>query len=187
MSRPPDPAGTAPEIHRYLGAARVVQAAGTSLVVALEEVDAPTGSIVVRAMLALAFPYRPVAGDQLLIVGDARAFYAIGVLEGRGQSQLSHDGNIALRAEGGRLRVAGARGVRLGGRAVAIEARQLRRVALAAVQTFRQQRSHVREESKLEAGEVDELSQDRWLLRTRRAVIKALHGARLKGSTVRLG
>jgi hypothetical protein len=142
---------------------------------------------VVHATLALSYPYRPRVGDSLLVIGDAHAFWVIGVLEGRGRTDLSSAGRVSLQADGGRLRLRGDRGVRLTGRRIHAETGHLRRLALTATQTFGALRSQAREGARLEAGEVDELSQGRWLLQARRAVLKSLYGARVKSTTIRLG
>ncbi len=170
----------------YLGAGRVVRVSPGSLLVALEEDTVPRSTLV-HATPALAFPYQPVVGDQLLVVGDASAFYVIGVLAGRGQTTLSNARGVSLRAEGGHLRLVGDRGVRLTGRRVHMEAQRLRRLATIAVQTFGERRTQVRETLAVVAGDVDELSQGRWLLQARRVVLKALTTARIKSTTVRVG
>ncbi len=168
-------------LERYLGAARAVRHTDRSWVVAL------TDDTLVHATLALSFPYRPRIGDQLLVIGDATDFYVIGVLNGRGHAKLSNPQGVSVHAEGGKLRLAGDRGVRLTGRRIRLRARELKRVALTAVETFRERTREVREALAVEAGEVDELSSGRWLVRARRAVIKGRDGARVKSTTVRLG
>ena len=169
-------------IQRYLGSARVVAVDDRSLRVVLEEEATPA---VVHATLALAFPYRPTIGDQLLVVGDSHAFFAIGVLAGRGRTTLV--GTAAILAEQGRLRLVGDRGVRLASKRLHIEAERFRSLAVTARQTFGEMRTQVREQLKIEAGEVDELSQKTWLMQARQVVIKSLTGARVKSMKVRLG
>ncbi len=172
-------------IDSYLGAARLVREESGSLVVALEE-PTVTGGTVVHATPALTFPYRPAVGDQLLVLGDARAFYVIGVLVGRGQTALSNPAGVSLHAEG-QLRLTGDRGVRVRGRGLELRAERLARLAVRAVETFGEQTRHVRERLRVEAGDVDEHSRGRWLLQARTVVVKALIGARIKSTTVRVG
>lgn len=170
-------------LESYLGAARVVRVASQSVLVALEEAsDAP----LVQATPALTFPYRCALGDQLLVIGDARAFFIIGVLAGRGTSSLPHASCVSLRADG-QLRLVGERGVRVTGERVRLEAERLRRLAVDTVQTFGELSSRVRERLRVDAGQLDELSQGRWLLQARTVVIKSLEKARIKSSTVRVG
>lgn len=172
---------SSPSLERYLGAARVVRVARRSLLVVLE------GDTAVHATLALAFPYHPVAGDQVLVIGDATAFWVIGVLDARGRTSLESADGVGIHAEDGRLRLVGDRGIKLSGARIHLEAGELRRRAVTLVETFRERRAQVRESAKIEAGEVDSLSEGRWSLRARRVVQKVLGGARVKSTTVRLG
>lgn len=174
------------DLRSYLGAARLVRVAEGSLLVVLEERDVPGGTVV-HATAAFTVPYRPSVGDQLLVIGDERAFYAIGVLRGRGETSFSSAAGVSLRAEGGRLRLAGDRGVRVGAATIKLEARRLRRLAARAVETFGEQQRIVRERMAVEAEVVDEHASGRWLLQARRVVIKALEKARIKSTTVRVG
>jgi len=170
----------------YLGAARVIRVNDQSLLVALDACSVP-GGVVVHATPAFTSPYRPAAGDELLVVGDERSFYAIGVLRGRGQTSFSNPAGVTLRAEGGRLRLVGDRGVRVTGVAVRVQTERLRRVAARAVEILGEQRRVIRERLDLEAGEVDEHARGRWLLQAGRVVIKTLHKARIKSTAVRVG
>lgn len=173
-------------LDEYLGAARVVRVFQGSLQVALEEPTVPAHTRV-QAIPALTFPYQPVVGDQLLVIGDAHAFYAIGVLSGRGSSVLSNPRGVSLRAEGGRLRLAGERALRMRGSRIRVEAERLRQLAVEAVFGFGERTTRVRDGHKVEAGSVDELSQRHWMLQAGSVVMKALLGARIKSTTVRVG
>lgn len=184
MEAPTREASPAPNpLGRYLGPGRVVRLdpSTRTCAVALED-----GSLV-NVTLALTFPYRPVLADLLLVISDAEAFWAIGVLEGRGGSTLSCPTGVKLTAEDGVLRLVGDRGVCVEGERVLFEGGAIERVALAAKQTFGRWERRVREELEVEAGEVDEQAQRRWAVVAKRAAIKALFGARVKSTTVRLG
>ena len=183
-----EPARTAAavDVDAYLGAARVVRLEEGTVVVALEEARG-SGPIVVHAASALAYPYTPRAGDQLLVVGDAAAFYVIGVLEGRGHVALSQAGDVTVHAEGGALRLVGDRGVHLRGDRVQLTTEVLRQRAVSVVATLGERVTHVREVLRVEAGQLDERSDRRYLLQSARTVIKALTGARIKSTTVRVG
>ena len=112
----------------------------------------------------------------------------IGVLEGRGHVALSNPAGVSLHAEGGALRVVGDRGVRVhGGRVVRMEAETLRQRAVTALATLGERVTHVRERSTVEAGQLDQRSEGRFVLQAGRAVIKALTSARIKSTTVRVG
>ena len=175
--------GSSGNITDYLGPARVTEVGDTPMV-ALEA--CPEGTLV-RARMVLAFPYRPVLGDQLLVVGDDRAFWAIGVLAGRGFTRFPAGGRASLRAEGGRLALVGERGVGVSAQRVRIETRRLRRRAATAHGTMGRLSRRVRDVMSTDVGELDELSQSRFLLQARRAVVKSLHAARVKSLRVRLG
>jgi hypothetical protein len=168
-------------IDRYLGPARVVRLEEGAVVVVIDS------ETLVHATLALAFPYRPVIGDQLLVIGDEQAFFVIGVLEGRGRSGLSNDAGVALSAESGRLRLVGDQGVRVHGRSVDVQTEELETVAIETHQTFGEQRKQVRGAIQTEAGQIDELSQGAWVTQAKRFILKCLNAARVKSNTVRLG
>ena len=65
-----------------------------------------------EAVLALALPYLPVAGDVALILEDDERAYIIGILAGRGRTTLEVGGDLILRAAG-TVRIQGARGIDL--------------------------------------------------------------------------
>lgn len=177
-------AALAVDLARYLGAGRVVrlaEGADRALVVALED------GTLVRATPAFTYPYVPTIGDELLVVGDAAAFFLIGVLDGRGGTALDDPRGLAIAAEGGRLRVIGDRGVAITGRQVDVIAERFARTAVTAKQTFDRVATTVRELLAVDAGEVDELGKGAFRLAAKRVVMKALVGVRMKGSTVRLG
>jgi hypothetical protein len=111
----------------HLGPARVTAAAGDSA-----DVELPGGDVV-RARLALAFPYRPAAGDTLLVIGRGDAHYVIGVLEGTGATDLSFPGDVAVRASGA-LHLSGGAGVQISGPEVGVDAGRVRLAADAMVQ-----------------------------------------------------
>jgi hypothetical protein len=64
----------------YLGPASVLRLEGSDVVAELPE------GAEVRVALAFAFPYAPAEGDVLLVIGKDEAYYAIGVLQGSGES-----------------------------------------------------------------------------------------------------
>jgi hypothetical protein len=98
----------------YLGPAAVVEVGPGDL-----EARLPGGAVV-RAELALAFPYRPAAEDVVLVIGRGDAHYVIGVLRGSGETTLSFEGDVSLRAVRGKLRLTGDEGVEVKGRELEI-------------------------------------------------------------------
>ena len=89
----------------YLGPARVLDVDGNTARVLLGE----TTPAEVR--LAFSSPYLPATGDELLVIGQGGAFFALGVLAGHGKTELALQGDVELRAVGGALRLTGDRGV----------------------------------------------------------------------------
>src|SRR5579872_2773850 len=81
----------------YLGPASVNAVSAHEVTVSLT-----TGEIA-RAELALALPYAPAVGDVLLVIGANGKHYAIGVVRGTGQMDLSFHGNVQLRSLSGKV------------------------------------------------------------------------------------
>ena len=70
----------------------------------------PDGALA-EVRFAFSTPYQPALGDELLVIGQGGAFFAIGVLAGHGKTELAIQGDVELRAVGGSLRLTGDRGV----------------------------------------------------------------------------
>lgn len=131
---------------RYLGPARLTAARGDALDLAL-----PDGRTAVGRS-ALAFPYAPAVGDELLVIGEAAAFYVIGVLRGSGATRLRFEGDATIEATG-TLRVAAGEALRLDGKDVEVAADRLSIVADAASKIYGTVRQTVRELFTLRAKE----------------------------------
>jgi hypothetical protein len=65
------------------------------------------------ADLALAFPYLPVPGDQVLVAVQEDRAYVIGVLQARGPSVWTFPGDVTFAAPDGRIRLRAGRGLDL--------------------------------------------------------------------------
>jgi hypothetical protein len=122
--RAPSAAGPA------LGKAEVVSVSPCDVEVRLER------GALVRAELALGYPYEPCRGDVVLVIGDAGGHYVIGVLRGGGRSVLELPGDVDVRAVNGVLRLSGDKGVEVAGPDLSIQVGRLRVLAEAAVQRF---------------------------------------------------
>lgn len=83
----------------YLGPATVIGVKGLRPIVQL-----PNG-VETAVEMALAFPYNPVRGDTLLVVGKNASHYVIGVLVGNGETSLRFQGDVNLQAVDGKLRL----------------------------------------------------------------------------------
>ncbi len=87
-----------------------------------------------RAQMALVYPYRPVVGDVVLVLGQDDRMYVTGVLDGKGLTRLDFPGDVELRAAG-KLRLEGKEGVELDSERISMRAERLEM----AVTTVRQQ------------------------------------------------
>ena len=119
------PAPAAATDPAYLGPATVVHTAGRTVVVRLAHTTAEE----VRAELAFTVPYEPQVGDALLVMGQDRRFYALGVLAGEGRTSLEFHGDVDLRAFGGTLRIASDEKVEIEAPRITLRAGVLRTLA----------------------------------------------------------
>jgi len=100
-----------------LGPATVGRAAGRRVL--LRRTDSPAEE---WAELALAFPYRPAAGDVVLAVSQEDRVYVIGVLQGRGPSVFAFPGDVVLSAPQGAMTLDAGKGVTLSAPSVELRA-----------------------------------------------------------------
>ena len=137
--------GDAPE-KPFLGAAEVLS------------IDTPfvmvrTGSgTTIRARLALAVPYEPAVGDQLLAISNGTSAWIIGVIAGSGATRLHLDGDVEVAATGV-LHLSGGAGVHITGPDVEVRADRLSMVAGRVTQAYHSVRKTVRELLSIHAGE----------------------------------
>lgn len=106
---------------------------GPATVLSVEPRDQPPRVLLASGEtreLSWALPYLYLAepGDVLLVVTRGARCYATNVISGRGRAQVAFEGDALVRAEGGRLRLRGAR-VRLVAQRIALRAPVLERVA----------------------------------------------------------
>lgn len=107
----------------YLGPARVLSFDASSAEVLLGDATPAT------VRFAFSTPYHPTPGDELLVIGQEGAFFAIGVLAGHGKTELALQGDVELRAVGGALRLTGDRGVSVHGPEVTLQTGALKTFA----------------------------------------------------------
>lgn len=142
--------GVTQEVPRadYLGSGRVLFADVGGVQVRLDDGrERP-------ARMALAFPYRPVVGDSLLVIAREDSAFVIGVLDGSGQTSLELAGDVDLRARGGKLSLTGDRGLELRGPAIDIVGDAMRVVVESMSETATSVFQRVRETISVHAGEV---------------------------------
>jgi hypothetical protein len=92
----------------FLGPATVVDMEGAAPIVSVHGAR-------VRAEMALAYPYQPVVGDQLLVIGSEGKHYVIGLLRATGEVALRFVGDVRLHAVAGKLELQGDQGVTVSG------------------------------------------------------------------------
>ncbi|HEY4120500.1 MAG TPA: DUF3540 domain-containing protein [Byssovorax sp.] len=176
----PDASAVVGDVSDYLGPAEVV-AVEAHVVLA----ELPRGGVV-RARLALAFPYEPAIGDSLLVIGKGEAHFVIGVLDGAGKTVLTLPGDAAIRATG-ELHLSGDKGVRIAGPAVEVEATKLRVVADAVTERFRSAFQRVTEMLQVHAGQSSTLVDDAAYTQAKTAAIVTEGTITINGDEVHLG
>jgi hypothetical protein len=165
----------------YLDSATVVVASCSYL-----EVELVDGSRV-DAKMALALPYRPAVGDELLVIGNARAFWVIGVVSGRGAMDLRVEGDIDIHAVGGKVRLDGDRGVDIGGSHISLRTKDLSVVADKVVEKFTNAVRHVREMWTTRSGERHEIVDGNSMKTAKRVTILAKDTVAVNGRQIHLG
>lgn len=127
-----------------LGAARV-----TAVELPWVQVELPARSV--RARIALAVPYEPAVGDDVLVIGDDAEHWVIGVIATSGRGALAFPGDLEVRA-GGTLRLTGTQ-VEVRGEEVRVFAAKLKTFAESALETFGSVKQRVRDLLAVHAGE----------------------------------
>jgi hypothetical protein len=176
----------------YLGPARVVAPAGRPGFVQVALPDDDT----VWARLALAVPYSPAEGDEVLVIrSDLDDTYVIGVLRGSGTTTLRVPGDLVIDAPNGSVRIMAGKSIALAAtRAVEISGRR---------GTFRFERMSVIAASLVErvgnlftwatgliqsrSRRLRTLARESWLARAGRVHVKAEENVHVNGQTIHLG
>ena len=164
-----------------LAEAEVVAADADGLVVLLPDGRQRT------VMPAFTVPYRPVPGDRLLVIGDAAATYAIGVVAGAGQLTLSTAGDITLHAQDGRLTLSGDAGVEIVSPAVTVVTPALEVVAERLTELLGTALRRVRGLFSLEAGRSTTFVEGHSSHHSETALIAASETVTVSGTQVHLG
>ena len=175
----------------YLGPARVVAPDGKPGYVQVVLAD----DEVLRARLALAVPYSPVAGDEVLVIcQEMPDAYVIGVLRGSGPITLRVPGDLKLEAPRGEISIIAGKSVKVRG-AQAIE--------LAARATFRFNRLNVLVTTLVQrlansftwatglvqskSRRLRQVAEEGWLVRAGRAHVKTQDNIHINGKAIHLG
>ena len=140
-----------------------------------------------RAELALAYPYEPRPNDLVLAlgVGDADV-YVVGVLQGRGRTRLSVQGNLDIEASG-QVTVRGGDGVRLEGKHVAVSAERYELLARSVIERLGDVHRWAKGVISTFAERTRTVVQENATLSAGRIVEKAKRDVVIDGEHVRLG
>jgi hypothetical protein len=176
----------------YLGPARVLAAAPRPGYVRI----APPDGEPLWARLALAVPYSPAVGDEILAIrsqgGDA---YAIGLLSGTGTTTLRVPGDLHIEAPAGEIRIGAAGKVRidsadaleLAAPQTSVRAARLNLLATNLVQRVTNAFTWASGLVQTKSDRQRCVTENGWLVRAGRAHIKTKDNVHIDGKTVHLG
>jgi hypothetical protein len=176
----------------YLGPARVLQGPGRPGYVQVARPDAE----VLWARLALATPYSPAVGDEVLVIcEDPEQAYVIGVLQGSGATAWRVPGDLRLEAPNGRVRISAGRGIDLAAEEsidLAAPRGTIRFVRLNILVTTLVQRLHngfawATGLLQTKSRRARAITEEGWLLRADRAHVKTTENVHINGKTIHLG
>jgi hypothetical protein len=165
----------------YLGPAEVITVLPHEL-----EVRLRSGASA-RARLALAFPYEPAEGDEVLVIGDAGGHYVIGVLQGTGRTALAFQGDVDLRAEGGVLRLSSDKAIEVQAPDVTLLAGKLHQIADSVAQKYAILRQTVTELLSVRAKESHTLVEGTALSQAKTTTILTEGKTTINGKEIHLG
>lgn len=165
----------------YLGAGLVLDVTLSRVRVRLED------GAEREATMALAFPYHPELGDELLVLGKAERYFVVGLLSGQGRATLEFEGDVSLRSLGGKVEISAAEGVELRSRELALYADKVRIVASALTETLSTCVSRVRELWSVQAGERRTIVRGLSHLQAKQARIDTEEQVAINGKQVHLG
>ncbi len=164
----------------YLGPARVLEAAGRRVRLALHESEP-------WATLALAYPYQPVPGDIVLTIGEYDAYWVIGIVQGAGATTFVAPGSIAFSAPCGTIDLSAGQGVRITAPEVEVKAGRLRLTARRAVERFGEACRWVRETFQLRAGRTRTVVREECTLHAGTLAERARGTVSIDGEKINLG
>jgi hypothetical protein len=166
---------------RSLGPAEVLSVGPGYVEVCLEH------GAVARAELALATPYEPAIGDQLLVIGDADRHWVIGVIRGKGRTVLSFDGDVELRSNDGVLRLASGKRVEVESPDVAFHVGTLRTVADSVIEHVSSLTQRVRSLLSVHAGQRREIIDGSTTTQAQSSTLLTEGDVKVNGKAIHLG
>jgi hypothetical protein len=165
----------------FLGPAVVTRVDGDRVTVSIEP-----GSQV-EVVLAFALPYSPEEADVLLVIGKRDAFYAIGVISGRGRTALALQGDVSLHAVGGTLELSGDQGLKLHAPAIDVQTDTLNTVARSVVGMCSTLFQRVTEMLRVHAGESHAVVEGGSFSQSKTASIQTEETVTINGKEIHLG
>jgi len=172
-----------PAPQRYLGPGRVTSVHGAGVQVHLTKSPAH----VVTAQMALAHPYEPLPGDELLLIGEPDGYYVIGVLAGHGQTELSFQGDVRIHAAGGKLELCGDTGLKLESAEITLAAGEVKTFARSVTEKVDTAYRWVRERLTVRAGSVQRVVEGEDMTRAKNSVTLAEEVVKIDGGSIQLG
>lgn len=139
-----------------------------------------------RATSALAYPYRPVEGDTVLVLGQDDTYYVFGVIDGHGKTRLDFPGDVEMCAAG-RLRLEARESVEVASRRVAFRADRLDMVVGAVSERFTSFYRRVEQTLRTVAGREKRTVEHESTLHATRIVRKASECVVIDGEQIKLG
>jgi len=178
------------ETTRYLGPARVLTPPGTS-----GYVQVTAGDDVMWARMAMAVPYSPEPGDEVLVVYDepSRA-YVIGVLSGSGTTTIRVPSDLRLEAPGGVTILAGKTmtlqseaALELNAPRAAFRFTRLNITVTTLVQRLANAYTWATGLVQSKSRRMRSIADEGWLVRANRAHVKTTDNIHINGQTIHLG
>jgi hypothetical protein len=180
------------EIAQYLGPGEVITPAGKPGFIEVRLLDGETLS----AQLALALPYTPAAGDEVLVIFQKPTdAYIVGVLQGRGVTTLQSPADLTLVAPNGTIRLAaghavqirGAESVEITAHKATVRATRLNLLATTLVQRLGSAYVWATGLLQFKSRRTRTVTDEGWLLHADRAHLKTSGNTCINGKTVHLG
>ncbi|MEM1032551.1 MAG: DUF3540 domain-containing protein [Myxococcota bacterium] len=137
--------------------------------------------------LAVAAPYRPTVGDEVLVVGnDDDGWYLIGVLHGHAPAVLDVAGDLRIEAQG-RMELVGHAGVAIAGPDVELRGRRLVRLFDRVTERCSSLFQSVRDLACLRAGRTETTVEGTHHLRAENANVVTRERVKINGRAIHLG
>ena len=164
----------------YLGPASVVQTAAGRVQLNVRDDRR-------WARMGLAFPYEPVRGDEVLVIGRGEALYVIGVLRGSGPTTFSAPKDLRFRAPHGSIELTAANGVRVKASTVKLVSDTLEILATTLFERLVEATHWIENALHIRAGQVRMRSEASYDLRAAAISQRATEDVHVDGRKIHLG